>query len=529
MVLHDNYATTLDTENEKAAEMKVRESRKSANLRVEDLDGEELLRFGKILDRRPESLGGDTVAMWLARAMLRVRARDGRTRPLNANNAQREFERRRGQKNIVLKARQMGMTTWCAARFFLETITRPGTLTLEVAHTQEAAEEIFRIVYRFLEWLPEELRRGPLHTSRANTRQLVFPEIDAQYRVVSAGDRNAGRGMTVQNLHCSELARWPGDAAETLAGLRAALAPGAEVILESTPEGVGGCFYEEWKRAHETDTVKHFFPWWMEEGYCAEAVDEASYTEEEQTLCMRYGLTASQIGYRRQVRANFRGLARQEYAEEEQSCFLASGESVFELQAIEARLQNAPEAIELQDNGEMQVWLPPIAGRKYVVAADPAGGGSEGDYSAIEVLDLDTAMQCAEYAGHLSGSELAEKLIEIADRYCGAWIVVERNNHGSGVLAHLERLTGGQRIYKQGGQAGWLTTSLSRPAVLARLDTALAEEPGKFMSRRLLAECRSFVRLPNGKTGARSGTHDDRVMAMAIGLSAREEILAGRY
>ncbi len=144
--------------------------------------------------------------------------REGRPSKLKANRVQRAFENKRGQRNIVLKARQMGLTTWVAARFFLKTITQPGTLTLEVAHTQEAAEEIFRIVHRFLDWLPDRLREGPLKTSRANVRQIVFPEMDAQYRVVSAADRNAGRGLTVQNLHCSELARWPGDAAETWRG-----------------------------------------------------------------------------------------------------------------------------------------------------------------------------------------------------------------------------------------------------------------------------------------------------------------------
>ena len=61
--------------------------------------------------------------------------------------------------------------------------------------------------------------------------------------------------------------------------------------------------------------------------------------------------------------------------------------------------------------------------------------------------------------------------------------------------------------------------------MLGRLDAALVEQPDRFMSRRLLAECRSFVRLPNGSTGARAGTHDDRVMAMAIGLAARAELL----
>ena len=168
---------------------------------TDSLDGEELMQFGKILDHRPAALDGCNVATELARQLLRVRTRSGATAPLCANAAQKAFEAKRGTHNIVLKARQMGMTTWAAARFFLKTITRPGTLTLQVAHTQESAEEIFRIVHRFLDYLPDELRTGCLRTSRANVRQIVFPELDSQYRVVSAGERNAGRGMTVQNLH----------------------------------------------------------------------------------------------------------------------------------------------------------------------------------------------------------------------------------------------------------------------------------------------------------------------------------------
>ena len=492
----------------------------------------DLVVLGSILDRRPASLGGRTVAMALSEKLLLVRTREGWTAPLKANAMQRSFERERGARNIVLKARQLGMTTWVAGRLFLKTITRPGTLTLEVAHTQQAAEEIFRIVHRFLAWLPEELRAGPLRTSRANTRQIVFSKMDSEYRVVTAGDRNAGRGLTVQNLHCSELARWPGDAMETLAGLRAALAPGAEVILESTPQGVGGCFYDEWRKAGETGTVRHFFPWWMETHYRAESVDEASLSDEERALMARHGLSLSQIGYRRRIRAEFRGLSAQEYAEDAESCFLASGESVFELSAVEERLKMAPEPVALRRNGELEIWLPPLRGRRYLVAVDPAGGGCGGDYSAIEVLELETGLQCAEFAGHLGGLELARLAAEMGCEYNDAWIVVERNNHGSGVLAHLGNACGYERIYRQGGrrcgELGWLTTSMSRPAALGRLDAALVEAPERFMSRKLLAECRSFVRLPNGSTGARAGTHDDRVMAMAIGLAAREELLAGR-
>ncbi|HXR38860.1 MAG TPA: hypothetical protein VN776_07190 [Terracidiphilus sp.] len=492
---------------------------------LEALGREELEGFGKILDQRPARLRGRTVGMALAEHLLLVRTRDGFTAPLKANTAQRAFERRRGQRNIVLKARQMGLTTWAAARFFLKTITQPGTLTLEVAHSQESAEEIFRIVHRFVDWLPEELREGPLKTSQANVRQIVFPELDAQYRVVSAGDRNAGRGLTVQNLHCSELARWPGDPAETLAGLQAAMSPGAELILESTPDGVGGCFHEEWQKAGETGMVRHFFPWWIEQRYRADEVDEESLTDEERTLMALHGLDREQIGYRRRIRANFRGLAAQEYAEDEQSCFLASGDSVFELGAIDERLAEAPAPVERRRNGELEVWLPPMKGKDYLVAVDPAGGGSEGDYSAAQVLEMETGMQCAEFAGHVGGLELARLVTELATEYNKAWLAVERNNHGSGVLALVETACGYRRIYRQGGQPGWLTTSLSRPAVLGHLGAGLVEHPERFMSRRLLGECRSFVRLPNGSSGARAGTHDDRVMAMAVGLGARAELL----
>jgi hypothetical protein len=495
---------------------------------ADSLDGEELMQFGEILDHRPAALDGRNVATELARQLLRVRTRSGATAPLCANDVQKAFEAGRGTHNIVLKARQMGLTTWAAARFFLKTITRPGTLTLQVAHTQESAEEIFRIVHRFLDYLPDRLRTGCLRTSRANVRQIVFPELDSQYRVVSAGERNAGRGMTVQNLHCSELARWPGDPAEILAGLRAALAPDGEVILESTPNGIGGCFYEEWRTAPETGIVRHFFPWWMERRYRTKAVDQNSLTDEERTLMAHHHLGLAQIGFRRKMQANFRAMARQEFAEDPESCFRASGESVFELAVIEPRLVSAPAPLELRRNGEIEIWLPPLPRKQYLVAVDPAGGGTDGDYSAVEVLEMATGLQCAEFAGHVGGLELAQLVHRIAAEYNNAWVVVERNNHGHGVLALLENVCHCARLYRQSGQPGWPTTSSNRPAVIGLLNAALIDQPDHFMSRHLLAECRSFVRQPDGSTGARAGTHDDRVMAMAMGLAARAELLMGR-
>ena len=89
-------------------------------------------------------------------------------------------------------------------------------------------------------------------------------------------------------------------------------------------------------------------------------------------------LTLEQIGFRRQIRANFQGLARQEYAEDAESCFLASGDSVFEIAAIDARVREVHEPVEREHNGEMEIWLSAQKGKAYLVALDPAGGGQRG-------------------------------------------------------------------------------------------------------------------------------------------------------
>jgi hypothetical protein len=183
---------------------------------------------------------GLTVRDFLISGLLKVRNKARGLVGLAPNRAQCEFSQNSTHRNIVLKARQMGITTYVAARFFVQTITRPGTMTVQVAHDQESAEEIFKIVHRFWENLPETMKRGALLRSRANVRQMVFPRIDSEYRVATAADVNAGRGLTIHNLHCSEVARWLRDADEALAALRAAVPVDGDIILEAKfREGLG--------------------------------------------------------------------------------------------------------------------------------------------------------------------------------------------------------------------------------------------------------------------------------------------------
>jgi len=166
-----------------------------------------LKRLGRFLDLRPlkgceatktGATGAETafdvsVRDLVIEALLKVRSKTRGLIPLKLNRAQLEFSRNHTKRSIVLKARQLGITTYVAARFFVQTITQPGTVTVQVAHDQDSAEEIFKIVHRFWENLPKAMQDGALLTSRANIRQIVFPRLDSEYRVATAADENAGR------------------------------------------------------------------------------------------------------------------------------------------------------------------------------------------------------------------------------------------------------------------------------------------------------------------------------------------------
>lgn len=471
--------------------------------------------------------------------VLRIRNRSGNLVPLWPNSAQRLYARGRGRRNIILKARQVGMTTWIAARFFLETILRPGTVTLQVAHSLESAQQIFRIVHRFLETLPKGVRKH-IELARANVRELAFKHNDSRYIVDTAGNRQAGRGLTVHNLHASEVALWPGDAQETMAALLGAVAPGGAVDLESTPRGMGGYFHAEWSRATVDEgaatgdvLVPHFFPWWVEPEYVREigGAGLAEVNEEERRLMEREGLRPEQIQWRRWMRETFGEWAPQEYAESPAECFLVSGRPVFDVAAIEARLRCVQAPARITNNGAEWVWLEPVAGREYVIGADVAEGKEGRDFSSAEVVDLETGLQCAELLAQWPVERFARELAALGRRYNHALVSVERNNHGHAILYALAHEHGYPRIYRHpeaGGLApGWPTNVQTKPLVMARLGRMLREAPEAIASSRLLEQCRGFVYGDNGEMCARGGMHDDLVMAMAIALAVRERVAGG--
>ncbi len=524
------------TQSEIVASLRALENPKTAKTRQVAL----LTKLGRVLDAggdwiRVRPLGRKacqvSVREYLIASLLQIRDKHGKLRGLFLTRAQKDYQTHCGKRSIILKARQLGMTTYVAARFFINCITRPGTLAVQVAHDQRSAEEIFRIVHRMLENLPQRFRKGALKTSRANARQIVFPTLDSEYRVETAADPNAGRGLTIQNLHCSEVARWPRDIAETLASLRAAVPPDGEIVLESTPNGASGAFYHEWQHAEESGYTRHFYPWWYDKNYRRKvAVPELS--EEELELQQQHHLDDEQIAFRREIQSNFGRRAREEFAEDPKSCFLASGECAFDVDVIEQRLEMPQHIHSATNNSRLLTFLPPQKGEKgdalkdYIIGVDPAGGGVDGDFACAQVIERETGLQCAELLGHFTPDLLACEVAALARQYNHALVAVERNNHGHQVISELMRLHRYDHMYPMGKEAGWLTTSANRPRMVAALASNFRSHPQKFHSHRLLEQMRTFVYHANRSVSAARGCFDDAVMAMGLALVVRDETAA---
>lgn len=212
------------------------------------------------------------------------------------NIAQRYMEwrandqmRRKGWvRLLLLKGRQQGGSTWVQGRGYKKVTRTPGQSALIISHEGKTTDKLFDMVRRFQDNIHPALRP---QEDRSNARQMTFPHLASEYSAVTAGSPDAGRGFTTQFLHGSEIAYWE-HAYEIQDGALKSirLAPGTEIILESTANGPKGLFYEKCMAAlrGEGDYELVFVPWFWESDY-ERVVDETFVlTDEEEKFIETY-------------------------------------------------------------------------------------------------------------------------------------------------------------------------------------------------------------------------------------------------
>ncbi|MCJ7811611.1 MAG: hypothetical protein MUP62_05425, partial [Dehalococcoidia bacterium] len=413
-------------------------------------------------------------------------------------------------------------------------------------HDADSSQRIFQIVHLFQQRLPEEEKREIGKPRILNRREIYWPKINSRIFVGTAGSLTFGRGQTITNLLCSELAYWPRPQ-EALIALTEAVAPGGRVVIESTANGMGGYFHELWleAKAGEGRYRPHFYPWVWDSQYRLTGPALEGITGEESQLMSAHGLDDDQTRWRRAKRRELRDRFPQEYPEDDVTCFLASGRCVFDiasLTAMQQRIAAEPPPAEVASltskNGTISVaparlliWQSPLPKRRYLIGADPSGGGAYGDASAAVVLDYEAGEQVAVMHGRVLPERFAQVLDVLGRYYNYAELAVERNNHGHSTLNTLFHSCGYSNLYRHAdynnpqdrhGQLGWLTDSKTKPLMVDGLAAAIAEGAIGIHCSQTIEECFSYIVTDSGGTEAQPGHHDDLVVATAIAWQLRQ-------
>lgn len=508
-------------------------------------------------------------ARWYMEHLLKIRTKDQRLIRLKLNvpqlklhnSIEKQIAEGKPIRLIVLKGRQEGVSTYTEARGFHMSATRRYTSGLVIAHDTDGSDNLFAMSKRYYEHLPEEIDLGDGQVVQikprpkySNRKELVFEDLDSRITIDTANNKDAGRSATIQWFHGSEVAFWT-DAKATMLSVMQAVPkePGTMVILESTANGVGGYFYDEWFRAKrgESDFVPVFIAWWEMPSYRAPVTEPLDLDEEERYLKEAYGLDDEQLQWRRDtIRTECQGdvdLFRQEYPSNDIEAFLVSGRPFFDVKALRKASQHTRSGDKgfLDERDGKILWVPdahgwltvfahPQSGRKYAVGGDVAEGLEKGDFSCGQVIDRETFEQVAIWHGHIDPDLLGSELRRLAQWYNQAWLGVEVNNHGLTTNKTIARLGYNRLLHRQNtmeeedreieptDRLGWRTDVRTRPVMLDDLARAIREGTIKLNDAETVQECLTFVRNEKGKPEAQEGCHDDRVMALAIALQVHQ-------
>jgi hypothetical protein len=449
---------------------------------------------------------------------------------------------------ITLKARQMGMSTAVEGVLFNWCFLHPGTRSLVIAHETKASQHLFDMTK--LMW--EEWPFRPGFTEKHNSmKSLGWMENRSSMSVATARNAGSGRSFTYHAVHCSECAFWE-EPERLMTGLNQSVPykHGTIMVLESTANGVGNWFHEEWQRAvhKESRYVPLFFPWTDQREYSIDntTLREQDLFEEEKELVALHNLSLGQLAWRRFAIDNLcmgdLNMFHQEYPITPEEAFLSTGHHVFPLvrlgECYEPKAgitgfvhdQNGAIKFTPDPTGPLTIYTWPSSDRdwgRYVVAGDPSRT-TYGDGACIQVFNRRTFEQVAVWHGHMDPVAFAHELIRLAYYYNQALLNVEINGPGYGTIGALLQL-GYPDIWrhrwadKSPGKLsqswGWQMSWARKHWAVSEVVNLIAQGHISIHDQQTYDEMCNFVQLPGGDMGPSSPNgNDDSVTSLMIAI-----------
>jgi len=424
---------------------------------------------------------------------------------------------------VVLKARQVGLTTVAVAKAFHMAFFLDDHQWLIVSANEDAARKALgRVKYgysRLPAWMKE---RGPELESQS-TQKI---EWDNGSKIESLpSTAAAGRGDSVYGVIFDEAAHMQD--AESVFGALEPLCYGLMIVF-STAHGMGNWFHERWLDSELSDSMWTgvFFPWHVVPGR-----DQAWYDKKAKL-------------YRGQEWLFF-----QEYPQSAEEAFAKSGRVAISDKLLEGQdwcspefrykwVAHSQEFVPLdeyeQDDVVLNVWRNPEVVRdsenrvvrqpNYVIFLDSAEGLAHGDYNAISVWDVNRREEVAAMETRFPLEYMGELLEALGYWYKTAIISVERNFTGLVPIMWLTKEANYPRMFrmpaygkqkhgKRSDTIGWRTDVKTKPKMIHDFARALREDDITMHNDRFRDQMRTFVRDGKGSYNATEGKHDDALIA----------------
>ena len=413
--------------------------------------------------------------------------------------------------NINMLPRQSGKTT-CAAGYLLWfAMFHPDQTILVAAHKYTGAQEIMQRIRYAYEDCPDHIRAGATNYNKGSI------EFDNGSRIVSATTTgNTGRGMSISLLYCDEFAFvQPNIATEFWTSISPTLATGGRAIITSTPNSDEDEFATIWKEANkkfdefgnETKLgINGFFSY------------TAHWNEHPDRDDVWASIEKGRIGEER---------FRREYGCE----FLIYDETL--INSIKLSELEGKEPVSRM--GQTRIYKKPKTGNIYVVSLDPSLG-TGGNYSAIEVIELPSFEQVAEWHHNetpIQGQvRILRDILKWIEDSVGSdsagdiYWSIENNNIGEAGLVVIKDIGEDQfpglfisepmrKGHIRKFRKGFNTTHGSKIAACARLKHLIESDTLKMNSKPLIVELKAFI-AQGVSFKAKSGEYDDLVSALLL-------------
>jgi hypothetical protein len=411
--------------------------------------------------------------------------------------------------NIVLKARQLGLSTLVAAYCLWLSIFHKNKSILVLATKLDVAQNFIKKVKFMKDSLPPFLAIAKV--TGESKKHLEFSN-GSQVKAIPTTD-DAGRSEALTLLIVDEAAFIEGFE-EIYKSIFPTLSAGGSAIMISSPRGTAGVFYDTWiaaeSKKNEYNPIK---------------------------LMWNVHPDRDEVWYKSQA-AN---MTPKDLAQEHNCDFTTSGDTFLaagDIQWVKSCIQHPIEMT--GPSRDIWVWKHPSPEHKYLISADVARGTAEGDFSTFQVIDITENEQVAEYQGKLPPEKLHEPMIEMGNLYNTALICVENNSFGYSTAVELKKSKYPRLYYEDYAReslAGLPITDdetlpgyyqhLDRDLVMNKMDSLIRNKIIKLYSSRLVRELETFITNTRGKAVASKGKRDDLVMALAIGIWISEMGFSG--